>query len=292
LTQCSIRVLLDEPRVSEIGIMTVCIAAVCDNGTKLVVAADRMFTAAPPVNVEFETTEKKIETLSASCVALFAGNSSYAFEVLQQTSESLAGSQRPSIAHVTEIARSAYVSVRASKVRETVLIPHLGPDFLRAESLGMLLPAYLQTQGGLYGQMVGVMNQFNLGAEIIVAGVGESGVARIAVIGHPGTAVWLDKLGYAAIGSGGSHATIRLALGAQTRNSPLLDTVYRVYEAKKASEVAPGVGIETDMAIVTAGGASHASIELIATLGAAFKEAQGRTPESLQAVSDAMGVVR
>jgi hypothetical protein len=61
---------------------------------------------------------------------------------------------------------------------------------------------------------------------------------------------WLDKLGYVAVGSGGIHATTKLSLGSQTRDSTLLETLYRVYEAKRAAEVAPGVDPDTDVAIV------------------------------------------
>jgi hypothetical protein len=71
--------------------MTVCIAAVCDGGKKIVVAADRMFTAGAPINLEFETSEKKIETLSPSCAALFAGNSAFATEILHGALGTLAG---------------------------------------------------------------------------------------------------------------------------------------------------------------------------------------------------------
>jgi hypothetical protein len=35
--------------------MTVCIAAICDRGQKVVVAADRMFTFQAPLNIEFQT---------------------------------------------------------------------------------------------------------------------------------------------------------------------------------------------------------------------------------------------
>jgi len=34
--------------------MTVCIAAACESGKKIVVAADRMFTFPYPTNLEFE----------------------------------------------------------------------------------------------------------------------------------------------------------------------------------------------------------------------------------------------
>src|SRR5215472_801309 len=123
-------------------------------------------------------------------------------------------------------------------------------------------------------------NQFNLGSDFIVTGV-DTGGARICVVGHPGTLAWLDKLGYAAIGSGGIHANMRLALGAQTRSSPLVDTVYRVFDAKKASEVAPGVGPQTDMAIVTASETKMLSESVLKTLLEIFNESEGKKPSSL-----------
>jgi hypothetical protein len=129
-----------------------------------------------------------------------------------------------------------------------------------------------------------LMSQFNLGSDFIVTGV-DTGGARICVVGHPGTLAWLDKLGYASIGSGGIHATMRLALGAQTRKSTLVDTVYSVFDAKKASEVAPGVGPQTDMAIVTAGKTKMLSDGVLRTLLEIFNESQGKKPSSLDKLS-------
>jgi len=116
------------------------------------------------------------------------------------------------------------------RFRETIVVLVFGPDFVRAEKLGSSIPHYLQAQANMYQQLVVMMSQFNLGSDIVVAGVDDQG-ARLAVIGHPGTIAWFDKLGYAAIGSGGIHATMRLSLGAQTRNSPLVETLYRVKQS-------------------------------------------------------------
>jgi hypothetical protein len=260
--------------------MTVCIAAVCDGGKSVVVAADRMFTAPAPTSMEFETSEKKIESLGTGCVALSAGNSAYATEIIAGTLVSLAGAQQPLMSVVAERVKEAYVSVRMAKVREQIIVPHMGPDFLRVEAVGKTLPEYLAPQAALYGQLVMLTSQFNLGSDFIVTGV-DSGGARICVIGHPGTLAWLDKLGYASIGSGGIHANMRLALGAQTRSSPLVDTVYRVFDAKKASEVAPGVGPQTDMAVVTASGTKMLSAGVLNTLLEIFNESEGKKPSSL-----------
>jgi hypothetical protein len=260
--------------------MTVCIAAVCDGGKSVVVAADRMFTAPAPMNMEFETSEKKIESLATGCVAMSSGNSAYATEIIAGTLVGLAGAQQPQMSVVAERVKDAYISVRMTKVREQILVPHMGPDFLRVEAIGKTLPEYLASQAALYGNLVMLTNQFNLGSDFIVTGV-DTGGARICVVGHPGTLAWLDKLGYAAIGSGGIHANMRLALGAQTRSSPLVDTVYRVFDAKKASEVAPGVGPRTDMAIVTTNGTKMLSEGVLKVLLEIFNESEGKKPSSL-----------
>jgi hypothetical protein len=87
--------------------MTVCIAAVCDGGKSVVVAADRMFTAPAPTSMEFETSEKKIESLGKGCVALSAGNSAYATEIIAGTLVSLAGAQQPLMSVVAERVKEA-----------------------------------------------------------------------------------------------------------------------------------------------------------------------------------------
>jgi hypothetical protein len=184
--------------------------------------------------------------------------------------------------------KDSYANVRATKVRDSVILPYLGPDFIKAEQLGTSIPSYLQHQPSMFQQIAVMMSQFNLGADIIVAGVDDQG-ARLAVIGHPGMIAWFDKLGYAAIGSGGIHATMRLSLGAQTRNSPLVETLYRVYESKRASEVAPGVGQETDVAIICQDRTEHASEPLLKALSEVFSESGGRVPVTLDPVRALVG---
>lgn len=229
--------------------MTVCIAAICDGGRKIVVAADRMFTFQAPLNVEFETSEKKIEQVGTACVILSSGNGAYSAEIVRTAIGLLDGNPNPPISRAAEIIRDGFIQVRATKVKEQVLVPALGPDYLKFEAMNIPLPQYLQYQPAIFQQITVQMQMFNLGTDMIIAGI-DPGGARVAYVGNPGTLAWLDKLGYSAIGSGGLHATTRLSLGSQTRESGLAETVYRVFEAKKAAEVAPGVGDETDLAIV------------------------------------------
>lgn len=53
--------------------MTICIGAICDNKSKVIVASDRMITASYPP-VEFEHGIPKMEKISNTCVALTAGS--------------------------------------------------------------------------------------------------------------------------------------------------------------------------------------------------------------------------
>lgn len=267
--------------------MTVCIAAVCEDGKHVVVAADRMFTAAAPVNLEFETEEQKIEVLASSCVGLMSGATVVGTEVLDETKRKLGGSQSPMIADVARIVEAAYITVRGTKAHQAVVVPTLGPDFAAAQARGATLPAYLQPQAQVYQQLVVQMNQYNINLDIIVAGI-DTTKAHIGRITHPGTVIWLDKLGYDAIGSGGIHALTRLYLGGQTRKKGLVETVYAVYDAKRASEVAPGVGKETDMAIIDASSTRHCSADVLKVLQKVHEDTNTKLTPDLKTLTEAL----
>jgi hypothetical protein len=228
--------------------MTVCIAAICDSGKAIVVAADRMFTN-PGLSVEFETEEQKIEQLAARCVALAAGNSVHATEVLEAVRLRLGGNPNPPFNQVVTFLQEAYATIRARKAYETIIFPALGADFQQYRAVGMPLPSYLEKQQQVFQQMVMFCQQYTLGVDFLVAGLDDGG-AHLAHVANPGTVSQLQKLGHAAIGSGGGHAMMRLSLAAQSRQRGLLETLADVYSAKKMAEVAPGVGDVTDIAVV------------------------------------------
>jgi 20S proteasome alpha/beta subunit len=230
--------------------MTVCIAAICDDGKAIVVAADRMFTT-PGISVEFETEEQKIEQLADNCVALSAGNSAYATEVLGAVRQHLNANRSPWIAEVAEAVRVEYTATRHKKIDETIVMAMLGADFSTFRQRGGTLATYLEKQQQMFQQITMMGNQYNLGVDIIVAGI-DTETAHISQITHPGSLFNLEKLGYATIGSGAIHAMTKLTLGSQTRHTGLYDTVHIVYEAKRAAEAAPGVGNATDIAVIRA----------------------------------------
>ncbi len=266
--------------------MTVCVAAICEAGSAIVVAADRMFTFTAPVSLEFETGEKKIDQLARACVAMTAGNSSVGKEIVSAILKTLAGAQTPTIDVVAELAKTAYIEARANRVRETIVIPMLGPDYLKHERFNVTVANYLEKQAGMYQNIAIQANNLNLGTEFMVAGIDDGG-ARLAYVGHPGTLAWLDKLGYGSIGSGAIHATMRLALAGQSRATSLQDAFYRVYEAKRASEVAPGVGPTTDMAIVRREGVTMCSKDTLDQVARIFNDTRGNLAPDLARIANA-----
>src|SRR5262249_1360358 len=148
--------------------MTVCIAAICDSGKAIVVAADRMFTN-PGLSLEFETAEQKIEQLATRCVALAAGNSVHATEILEGVRRRLGGNPSPGFAQVAELVRGEYAAGRASKVEQSHIYSLMGADLERYRAIGMPLPTYLEKQPGVFQQIMMVCQQFNLGVDLLVA---------------------------------------------------------------------------------------------------------------------------
>jgi hypothetical protein len=73
-----------------------------------------------------------------------------------------------------------------------------------------------------------------------------------------------DHVGFAAIGVGSWHANSQMMGFSHTPQSSLADTLLNVFFAKKRAEIAPGVGLATDMYIITALGSSASLRDVVA----------------------------
>ena len=232
--------------------MTICIAASCEKGNHIVVAVDRMFTAGPPLSMEFEPNISKIDQVYPGCVALAAGPTLFADEIYSKVKGAINTAGVPPVLQICRIVRDSYIAFRNEKVEEQIIQPMLAEDFQIFRAKGVSLPSYLQVQPMVYQQINVQASQFSLGLDLMLAGIDQTG-CHIAVLSHPGTMVFLDKLGYGAIGSGTVHALVRLHLAGCDPSWSLHETIFAVYEAKLAAEVAPGVGNKTEMAVVSLG---------------------------------------
>jgi 20S proteasome alpha/beta subunit len=221
--------------------LTICIAAVCEKGSTLVLAADRAVTG--NIAIEFEHPGKKMTCLSDSCVALTAGDALSYTELFDMVVENIAMHKSPSVNEVVSKIKELYQKKRKEQIIENFLIPR-GFDDFRDFYNGQkhLLPELaltIQTE----------IEKYNFGLQILVAGMnGET--AHIYEINDPGTSRCFDSIGYDAIGSGLPHAMYTLISRNCNQNMPLEDAFLTVYEAKKMAERAPGVGsIATDICI-------------------------------------------
>lgn len=227
--------------------MTVCIAALCDNGKGVVLAADQMVTARIPIGYEFEHQEiTKIVPLDdeqGSTYALAAGDVLLGTKILDQAKIQVQQQQRMVTAtEIAEIVRGVYQSLRLSNIVQKELEPR-----------GLDIDSYYGRHQSLSPQVLLIidqsLSQWDAGVEFIIAGRGEAGYTIHTVI-NPGITVDNTPLGYCAIGSGAPHAMYSLIEARYTRGVDQVEVEKLVRKAKGRSEVAPGVGSETQLRVI------------------------------------------
>ena len=226
--------------------MTVCIAALYGDGAGVVLVTDRMVTAHIPIGYEFEHQEntKIVELAGANSThALLAGDVLVGNEVLKVAQVQM--TQRDgsvSASEAAEIVRGAYQQVRLEKITHQEL-----------GSRGLDLDTYYGRHQQLSQPIVQMIDQAfckgNLGVEMLVAGPnGET--HAIHTILNPGTIHDNSSIGHGAIGSGAPHALYSLIEDSYAASLSKEEVITLVEKAKKRSEVAPGVGVETTIVVI------------------------------------------
>lgn len=221
--------------------VTVCVAAMCSSNI-LLGASDRMLTSG---DVEFEPATAKIYNPTNSTVIMIAGESSLQAQILNiiypWASERIKHKPEEWI-RIEELADKyyrGYQSIRSSQAEMRVLGP-----------LGMTLDSFIKRQREMTPEIVKELTQAIVNFEMpdieaIVAGIDDTGV-HLYIVTNNGV-VCRDAIGFAAIGIGYWHANSQFMFAEHNRERPLPETLLLTYAAKKRAEVAPGVGIGTDM---------------------------------------------
>lgn len=109
---------------------------------------------------------------------------------------------------------------------------------------------------------------------LLLLGIDENkdGQGHIIRISNPGVWRSFDKLGFCCLGMGDNHAMSVFAWYKYTSSIALKDATYIAFEAKKRSEVAGGVGKETDMYIISKKGIKKIPDIIIEKLEAIYNE--------------------
>ncbi len=224
--------------------MTICIAAMAEGGKRIVLAVDRMVTANFPIPTEFETSDvPKIYRLGNTAMAMSAGNALTAYEIIEKAKAQILSQQISKVEQITEIVRRTYQDYRRRLVNERVFEPR-----------GLTLDAYYNLQQklvpGVVQEIESQLTSFNIQVELIVVGCRDEEECHIFTVSHPGVSLLHDALGHVSIGSGAPHVMYYFIGSEYKKSLPVEKVEEIVREAKKKSEVAPGVGKQTEVLII------------------------------------------
>lgn len=258
--------------------VTVCVAAMCDSNI-VIGASDRMLTAG---DVEFEPQTSKIYSITNSSVVMIAGDASLQTDILQIVFKKVAQRIKDipqewvPISYIAGVYQDAYQEIKSTKAEARVLKP-----------LGLTRDTFIQRQKemspGLASDLTKEIVNFDMPViEAIVSGIDDSG-AHIYVVNN-NEVTCRDAVGFAAIGAGYWHANSQFMFAKHTRNRPLPETLLLTYAAKRRAEVAPGVGVGTDMFSMgpTAGTYGLVGEAIINDVDKIYKRTRARAAQSIE----------
>lgn len=222
--------------------MTVCLGILCPSEAAVVVTADRMVTGGRPA-VEFEHEGSKIEKLAPNCVAMTAGNALGTRQLFRAVRARIATQQAESIATITEITKEVFVEHRLQLAEDQLLRG-------RGVTVGEFYEHYLDAwPKELVMGLDQAIQDTTIGIDVLIAGVDDE--SHLYLIEGQGVQSCWDSLGFCAIGSGTSLATLQWIARCSGPAPSLREAVYVAHEAKFRAEAHPGVGCDTDMVLVT-----------------------------------------
>ena len=238
--------------------MTICIAVICENGKKIVIACDRMVTVGDIIEFEHDVT--KFESLTDTCVVMTSGSTTLQNDVIKQALMNIKSIKKPSFQQVTESVKEAYVAIRTKRAEELYLKP-----------INMSYSSFFEYQKNLVPEIVfqttDAIKKAELGVEFILCGFDDNG-GHIHYLVDPGTSECYDAVGFWAIGTGSLNAISLFTSHSYAPNFSIGKSIYLAYLAKKEAERAPGVGNQTDIAVLTENGMKHLDDKIIKGLSA------------------------
>lgn len=246
--------------------MTVCVAAIFDEG--IFGASDRMLTSG---NIQFQPPQPKIWKITNSIVAMIAGDVSIQAEIFSEVNPVIGDriKQEPNnwwaVKDIADIYCKYHVQLRSKIATRHYLSP-----------LGLDANTFITRQNEMNPEVVkkittGLIDYKLPDIEAIFAGIDSLGLHLYVV--RNGNISCEDRIGFAAIGVGSWHAESLFMAAGHTHAATTSRALYLTFAAKKRAEIAPGVGIETDMFIIGPQLGSYTSISesIIQDLGKFYK---------------------
>jgi 20S proteasome alpha/beta subunit len=248
--------------------MTVCIAALCrvpgSSVWGIVGASDRMITTG---DIEFEPPQRKVYNFTDHVIALVSGDMAAQISICTATLASITAAAATEVAQIADHYSAALSTYRRKQAERDVLLP-----------LGFTLESFHERQRDLAPALLDTLTsklwKYSLEAESIIAGIDSSG-AHLYVVKSPGDVICLDAVGFAAVGYGRWHAESQFMFAEYVPGWSLSSALFLLYSAKRRAEVAPSVGLDTDLALITAQeGYVSVSAQVTERLREVYEEAQ------------------
>jgi hypothetical protein len=233
----------------------------------IVAVSDRMVTAGD--DIEFEQPQPKVFEIGTTAAALIYGDipiqSAVAFTVNR-------------LLHLRPLADMNGIAKLYAEEYGKLFHEHAEAALLRPLGLsrGDLLSPAAGIAPYVADRLVRQMQTYELdsGGGAILIGANQQGGVHMYQIEDPGVATCADSIGYAIGGIGSWHAESQFTFARYTKQWPLAEALFLAYKAKRRAEVAPGVGKETDVILITST-APPARLHFVDVV-----TAQGRRPPS------------
>ena len=203
-------------------------------------ASDRMLTN---VDTQWEPQQQKIGVLNDRIALLVSGDMSIHSQALRSALDQI--KKNPDIMPL-DAALTYGRAIQAVKRRqaEDIILSPLGLNF------DTFLSQTKDLSDSFVNMVTGQLQDFR-GEEVEALVVGSDKInARIYSVSTQGIVNTLDDIGFGAIGIGGWHARSSLQQAKYQHSYRFAPALAAVFAAKKAAEVAPGVGSMTDLNLV------------------------------------------
>jgi hypothetical protein len=247
---------LDSPHRLRGRFMTVCVAAVCDDGKSIILVADKMIGIG---FIESEPDIHKLLQLHKDWWVLFAGDDiSPVFDIIDYSKEAILKKQEKNklspdspipLVTAMEVIRESYERKRSEEAESLYLKP-IGWDIASFNAGG-------QNSLSDFGEIKANLANYSLSIELLVAGFSEGRGYVFSLVGYgseKGLIKRHDIPGFSSIGSGGTGAVYMMYYREMSYKKPAREAVYYAMEAKLFGEQASGVGEKTDLYIATSDG--------------------------------------
>jgi hypothetical protein len=127
---------------------------------------------------------------------------------------------------------------------------------------------------GLIAQIDKFVSEFNYGVQLLLAGVDSTGAHLYEVHNPGGRFDEYGQIGFNAIGIGQMHALHSMIGFRHSPTRDIYETIFSVYASKRRAEIAPGVGTDTDLVVITQGGYYPIASDKLNGLNALYQEHQ------------------